>query len=314
MIYKQLSAKAVFFLAFSLMFLADANAYWIWTPKTQKWVNPNSEVRGGPQEQLSFAQGLFEQKQYDQSAAEFRKLIRKYPKAMEAAEAQYYLGRIEEEKGRHFQAYQAYQKVIEKYPFSSRIEEIVEREYALAEGYLEKEGGIRQTVAEHPAVEILKKVIENSSYGPLAAKAQYKLGVVLKGLERYYEAQDAFSRVVSDYPDSEWVADAQFQIAACLAAVSRGPAYDPGSFREAKKKFEEFSREHPHARLTDEARVNVARLTEQEAQNNYDVARFYEKQKQFDAAKIYYRQILDQAPDSEWAGKAMERLTIMGAS
>jgi len=312
--YTKSGGKIVVSVLLALCCASDAHAYWIWTPKTQKWVNPKTEVQGGPQEQLAFARGLFDGKQYDQAYAEFRKLLKRYPKAVEAADGQYYLGRIEEERGRYSQAFQAYQKVIEKYPFSERIQEIIEREYALAERYLDKEGGIHPTVAEHPAIEILTKVVENSSYGPLAAKAQYKLGVLLKDLQRYYEAQDAFSRVVSNYPDSEWVAPAQFQIASCLAAVSRGPAYDPGSFREAKKKFEEFIRDHPGAELSDEARANAGRLQLQEAQNNYEVARFYEKQKKFDAAKIYYEQILDQVPDSEWAGKALERLTILGAS
>jgi outer membrane protein assembly factor BamD len=312
--YRQLSGKIVVCLLLGMSWPTNAHAYWIWTPKTQKWANPKTEVQGGPQEQLSFARGLFDDKHYSEAFAEFRKLLRKYPKAVEAAEGQYYLGRIEEERGRYSPAFQAYQKVVEKYPFSERIQEIIEREYALAERYLDKEGGIRQTVAEHPAIEMLTKVVENSSYGPLAAKAQYKLGVVLKALQRYYEAQDAFSRVVANYPDSEWVAPAQFQIASCLAAVSRGPAYDPGSFREAKKRFEEFLRDHPGAELSEQARANAERLRLQEAQNNYEVARFYEKQKNFDSAKIYYQQILDQVPESDWAGKALERLTILGAS
>ena len=79
---------------------------------------------------------------------------------------------------------------------------------------------------ENPAIEIFGKVVENSTYGPLAPKAQYKLGLVLKGLMRYYEAEEEFNKVVSRYPDSEWSAAAKFQIASCRSNLSKGFAYD----------------------------------------------------------------------------------------
>ena len=72
---------------------------------------------------------------------------------------------------------------------------------------------------ENPAIEIFSKVVENSTYGPLAPAAQYKLGLVLKWLLRYYEAEEAFNKVVSSYPDSEWAGAAKFKIASCRAAV-----------------------------------------------------------------------------------------------
>ncbi len=164
---------------------------------------------------------------------------------------------------------------------------------------------------DNPAIEIFSKVIENSTYGPWAAPAQYKLGLVLKGLLRYYEAEDAFNKVVSNYPDSEWAAPAKFQIASCRAAVSRGPEYDQGSAGEAKEKFEEFVKEHPDAVLSSEAEKNIEQLKEKEAASNYNIARFYEKQKAFEAAKVYYKDVIDNYPDSGWAGKALERMQAL---
>ena len=158
---------------------------------------------------------------------------------------------------------------------------------------------------------ILTKVIENSSYGPLAPKAQYQLGLVLKGLQRYYEAEDAFSKVISTYPNSEWVIPSQFQIAECRSKLSRGAPYDQGSTQEAKQKYEEFIQEYPDAKLSSDAEKNLKRLQEQEAHSNFDIARFYEKQKSDTAAKIYYNEIIAKYPDSVWATQAQERLMIM---
>jgi outer membrane protein assembly factor BamD (BamD/ComL family) len=293
---------------------APASAYWIWTPKTGKWVNPKTAVKSTPQEQFAFAKNLYDIKNYEEAKREFKKLLKSYPKSFEASEGQYYLGRLEEAQENLYEAFLAYQKVIEKYPFSERIQEINEREYKIGEAFMSgvkrKAMGVTLPV-ENPAIEIFSKVVENSTYGPLAPKAQYKLGLVLKGLMRYYEAEDAFNKVISSYPDSEWVGAAKFQIAACRAAVSRGAAYDQGAAKEAKEKFEEFVRENPDAVLSRDAEKNINQLNEREAESYYSIGRFYEKQKAPEAAKVYYEDILNNYPNSIWAAKSLERIQMM---
>lgn len=294
--------------------LSPAYPYWIWTPKTGKWINPKHEAKPTPKEQFAFAKGFYDEKKYEDAKREFKTLLRKYPKSFEASESQYYLGAIEEAQGNLYEAYQAYQKVIDKYPFSERIQEIIEREYKIAERFIAGEKRKAMGVVlpvENPAIEILTRVVENSSFGPLAPKAQYKLGLVLKSTLRYYEAEDAFNKVISNYPDSEWVEPAKFQIAECRAAVSRGSAYDQGATQEAKQKFEEFVKEHPEASLSLQAEKNISQLNEKEAEAGYNIARFYEKQKAYESAKIYYNDTINNYPDTIWAGKALERLQLM---
>ena len=289
-------------------------SYWIWTPKSGKFVNPKTEPKPSPQEQLDFAKGFYELKKYEESKKEFERLIKHYPKAVEASEGQYYLGLIEDEQGNFYEAYLAYQKVIDKYPFSERIQEIIEREYKIAEAFM---GGAKRKAlgmalpVENPAIEIFAKVVENSTYGKLAPAAEYKLGLVLKGLMRYYDAEEAFNKVISNYPDSEWVEAARFQIATCRAAVSRGPDYDQGAAKDAKGKFEEFVREHPDAVLSRDAEKNIGQLKEKEAESNYNIGRFYEKQKDYNSARVYYNDVMANYPTSIWSGKSFERLQIM---
>lgn len=294
--------------------IQPAHAYWIWTPKSGKWVNPKNLPKDNPKEQFAYAKGLLDSNQLEEAKKEFRKLLKSYPKSPEAAEGQYYLGVAEESQGRLYQAYLAYQMVIDKYPFSERIQEIIEREYKIGERFMsgEKRKALGMDLpVENPAIEIFGKVVDNSTYGPLAPKAQYKLGLVLKGLMRYYEAEEAFNKVVSRYPDSEWAAAAKFQIASCRAALSKGFAYDQGSAQEAKEQFEDFVREHPDAVLSLDAEKNIGQIREKEAEASYNIAVFYEKQKAFDSARIYYNDIINGYGQSPWAVKAAERLQIM---
>ena len=302
---------AVILLALSVK---SAYPYWIWTPKTGKWINPKNAPKPSPKEQFEYAFTLFEAKDYEEARRQFIILLKAYPKSLEASEGQYYLGRILEEEGNLYEAYLAYQKVIDKYPFSERIQEIIERECKIGEAFL---AGAKRKVfglalpVDNPAIEIFTRVIENSTYGPEAPKAQYKLGLVLKGLMRYYEAEEAFNKVISNYPGSEWVEAAKYQIATCRAAISRGPAYDQGAAKEAQEKFEEFVREHPDAVLSEKAEKNIEELKEKEAEGNFNIARFYEKQKEYEAARVYYHEILNKCPDSPWAKKAEERLEVL---
>lgn len=304
----------IIFIIFTSLIIEPTYAYWIWTPKTGKWINPKTAVKPTPKEQFDFAKGLYDLKNYEEAKREFKKLLKSYPKSFEASESQYYFGLIEEAQGNLYEAYQAYQKVIDKYPFSERINEIIEREYKIAEGFMAgaKRKALGMTLpVENPAIEIFSKVVENSTYGPKAAAAQYKLGLVLKGLLRYYEAEEAFNKMIAQYPNSEWVEPAKFQIASCRQAVSRRPEYDQWAAQEAKEKFEEFVREHPDAVLSGDAQKNIEQLREKEAEANFNTARFYEKQKAYEAARIYYNDIINNYSDSQWAKKAQERLQMM---
>jgi outer membrane protein assembly factor BamD len=292
----------------------SAYPYWIWTPKSGKWVNPKTMAKPTPKEQFEYAKTFYNDKKYEDAKREINKLLKAYPKSLEASEGQYYLGLIDEAQGNLYEAFKAYQKVIDKYPFSERIQEIIEREYKIGEAFMGGEKRKAMGVAlpvENPAIEIFTKVIENSTYGPKAAAAQYKLGLLLKGLLRYYEAEEAFNKVISSYPDSEWVEAAKFQIASCRAAVSRGPEYDQGAAKEAEEKFETFVKEHPDAVLSSEAVSNIGKLREKEAEGNYNIGKFYEKQKAYQAAKIYYEEVMNKSPNSPWAAKALERLQAL---
>lgn len=309
--------KRIILILVVILFILPLNRaypYWIWTPKTGKWINPKTAVKSTPKEQFDFAKDMYDKKNYKEAKREFQKLLKSYPKSFEAAESQYYLGLIEETLGNLYEAYKEYQRVVDKYPFSERIQEIVEREYRIAEAFMsgEKRKAMGVTLpVENPAIEIFTKIVENSTYGPKAPSAQYKLGLVLKSLSRYYEAEEAFNKVISNYPDSEWAEAAKFQIATCRQAISQGPDYDQGATKEAKEKFEEFVKEHPDAVLSRDAEKNIELLKEKEAESSYNTARFYEKQKAYEAAKIYYNDIINNYTNSVWAAKALERLQMM---
>ncbi len=303
-------AAAVFW---TLSWMGHARAFWVWTPESRRWVNPKYAVKETPAEQLDFARSFFMAGDHTRAIREFRKLIDAYPLSREAAEAQYFLGRSLEAQGRPMEAFRAYQTVVERYPFSDRLPDVVERQFAIGTALMEgkiRRNGLIQSLrgGDYDVVEIFRTVIRNAPYGPHAAEAQYKIGLYLQEKRLYVEARDAFEKTISDYPDTPWAKAARYQVALADARRSSDAQYDQKVTEAAVEQFREFIQDYPEADLSEKAKAEIRRLREKEAENQFLAARFYEKQKKVSAAKIYYHTIVEEYKDTSWAAKALERL------
>jgi outer membrane protein assembly factor BamD len=291
----------------------QAYSFWIWSPKTQKWKDPKYSPLATPFLQYKEAEKLFNEKKYKEAYVEFRKLVVNYADSKEAADAQYYIGRCLEGMDQPYQAFLQYQKVIESYPNSQRINEIIEREYNIGESFLNKEpkkwlGVSVYDFVDHPSIEIFKKIVDKVPYSPYAAKAQYKMGILLLKLGRYDEARDAFQKVGDNYPDSEWAAPAKYQLAIATFKASGGADYDSTAIEEATRKLDEFIKNHPDAEISPQATAQLKELRNREAKKNLDIGQFYENQQKYKAAAIYYNIVLDRYSDTDYVDKAIAAL------
>lgn len=303
----------ILLIIFFITGLPIASAFWMWTPETNKWVNPKYSVKETPAEQLQYALEFYRIKEYKEAISELKKLLKNYPKAREAPEAQYYIGIVFEEQGQLAEAFEQYQEVIKKYPFSDRSKDIVQRQFDLGVKLLEKKAdgnSFLRTLSgtDYGIIEIFETVIKNAPYGELAPVAQYKIGLYLMEREEYIEARDAFEKLVNDYPESEWVKAAKYQIALSDSERSTGAHYDQEVTSAAVEEFQNFVKTYPEAELSAEAKEKVHALRDKEAENNFVIAKFYEKQKNYESARIYYQVIVDDYSATPWATKALEKL------
>lgn len=294
-----------------------AFAAWVWSPQTG-WVGPTGAVKDTPQEQLVFAVSFFERKDYHRAIQEFRKLLRAYKDSREAVEAQYYLGRCQEEEGDYYKAFLEYRKTVRTYPSTTRFDEILEREYQLGNYFL---GGKKRRLfgtaailpARDKAIEIFQAIVDDgpfSEYGPLA---QYKLGLAHLALQDYEQAVSAFDQVVSRYPNAPLVDDAKFQIAQASLKGTFKPTYDQSPTDQAIRELEAFAREYPQSELVGEASRRLNELKERRAQHEYQVGQFYERLKRPASALIYYETIIDRFGQTAIAPKAAERVQVLQA-
>ena len=305
--------KKVCLLFTVLFFSFNAYSFWIWSPKTQEWKNPKYSPLATPKLQLESAVDLFDDEKVKEALPAFRKLIVHYPDSKEAAEAQYYIGRCYDALGKYYHAFLEYFKVIDRYPNSERINEIVERSYAIGEYFLERDerkwlGISMYDFIEHPSIEIFRRIVDSVYYSEIAVKAQYKLGVLFKALGRNNDAREAFQKLVDNYPDSDWSKGARYQLALVSADASLSGEYDQTMTIEAKRRLKDFIEEYPEADVSQNAVEQIEILREREAKSNFDSAVFYEKQGRKESAKIYYEIVIREYPESSLAGEARKRL------
>ena len=74
------------------------------------------------------------------------------------------------------------------------------------------------------------------------------------------------------------------------------------------EEFKEFVEIYPDAEFSQAAHDHISQLREKEAENNFLIARFYEKQKKYTAARIYYSTVVEDYKNTSWAPKALEKL------
>ena len=298
--------------ALILFLVSDAQATWIWTPQTRRWINPKYAAKDTPTAQMDWAIGFFETREYSRASREFIRLVRAYPRSELAPDAQYLAGVSFELMGRGGAAFSAYKKVVEIYPFSQRFKDSIEREFLLAEEFfsgrrVELIGPIKVPALDK-AIEIYEHVVQHAPYGEYADRAQMRLGDSFIRQRRYEEANRAFQKVLDEYPNSPLSEKAKFNVAFCARQLSLKASYDQSATDEAIGWYEKFIAGHPDSELTSQARESLKALRTIKANGLAQIARFYEIQGKPAAAAVYYRDITEKYPETEPAAKAIAQL------
>ena len=294
------------------LFISEAQAVWVWTPQTRRWVNPKYAAKDTPRAQMEWALTFFEGRDYARASKEFVRLVRSYPRSELAPEAQYLAGVSFELMGRAGAAFTAYKQVLEIYPFSARFKDSVEREFSIAEQFfsgkrLELLGPIKMPALDK-AIEIYQHVVDHAPYGEYADKAQMRLGECYLRQYRYEEANRAFQRVVDEYPSSPLLEQTKFKVAFCARQLSLKPSYDQSATDEAIGWHEKFIASHPTSDLMPQAQESLKQLRTIKAEGLAKIAQFYEKQGNPASAAVYYRDIINQYSDTTLAPQAVAKM------
>lgn len=302
-------------LAFVLILPASpVQAYWVWSPESGKFVQPEGAVEDTADQQYDYALGFYEAQNYGKAVEELKNLLKKYPASKVAPEAQFRLGSIYEEQNEFYKAFQAYQRIADNYPNSARMNEVIERQFRIGNVFLSgkkpKFMGVPVLPAVPRAIEVFEQVVKNAPFGAYGDKALFQLAVAYRRSGTLQKAVETFQNLVDNYPDSALVPDAKYQLGEVSYEMTKNMTRSQEGLESAEDYFDSFLAEYPSTNVREKALQLKKAIDEKNAEKNYKVGEYYEKENYLDSAIIYYEDIVRAYPDTAWAAKAREKLAI----
>ncbi|GEM_PF-240659 len=300
------------FVAVTLIISSPAFGYWVWSPEQGKFINPQDSVDTAAEEQFNFSMQFYKDKNYKRAENEFKNLVKTFPKSDVSAEALYFLGQVHEEQGEYFRAFKDYQKIINDYPQSERVDEVIERQFRIGDMYMtgkkEKLMGLPIKPSLSHAVEIFTKIVETSPYSAYGDQSQFRLAQAYRTRRDWRKAGEEYQKLIDNYPDSNLVDDAKFQMAECIALQASKPDRDQRALEVAAQNFDQFLQEYPDSPIAQKAAQLKESISLKAAEKNYKIGEYYEKDNYMDSAMIYYEDVARSYPGTTWAKKAEDKV------
>ncbi len=278
-----------------------------------KYVAPGEEELSGNAKEL-FEEGQKAEKRgnYKRAISAYKTLSRRYFKDALAPGAQYRAAELQEKLRLYIPAAESYRTLVEKYPTSPHFNEAIEAQFRIGEIYLAgrklKFLGIPMASALDKAVDIFAAVVRTAPFGKYTARAQFDIGLAREKQGANDAALQAYQAVVDKFPNEPVAADAQYQIGYIWFTAARGGTKDVAATTNAKTAFQDFLFRHPNSEKAAQAQANLRLLEGKQTTSSFKVAQFYDKQKNFRAAVIYYNEVIRQQPGSRESEQAKKRI------
>ncbi len=262
--------------------------------------------------QLQKARDLEAQGNTEAAADAFATLVKKFPDAIYVAKAQLKLAQLREADRDLELAFKEYGTYIKKYPRGEGFAEAVEGQFRIAKAFLEGERrklfGVKTFASMSRTQEMFEEIVKNAPYSNVAPQAQFNIGQALEKQSNRPAALAAYQQVLVNYPGDPIAADAQYQIGYVWFQQTQDGSNDPQARARAREAFEDFIARYPASEKVPQAQDNLKQLSTARTGNTMQIAEFYDKQKNYKAAVIYYNDVIKQQPGSPESDKAKARI------
>lgn len=296
---------------------------WTYEPYGSK---SGSWMRTRAKDQLQVAQQAFDDKDYSLAMKAAKHLLAKWPLSDYAPQAQYLMGRCYEETGKDEQAFTTYQALIEKYPKVDNYQEVLKRQFEIANRYLAGQkfkmfGYIPYWSDMDKTADLYAKIIKNGPFSEIAPQAQMNIGAArekqsrfLNHDEPYVQAVKAYEKAADRYAENKAVAaDALFKSGQAYYKQAKAAEYDQSAAGKAIAAFTDFVTLYPNDPRVPEAQQLIGGIKTEQARGALAVAHYYDKRGKRDGALVYYNEVLIRDPNSPYAIEAKARIETLKA-
>jgi outer membrane protein assembly factor BamD len=316
----QLVIRTLLFLAVTLFFLPEPDMASIVfkAGEKAKYVPPGEEeISGNAAELYQIGQTAEKDGNTKRAINAYKALVKRHPKDALASTALYRAAQLQEQIHLYTPATDSYLQLVERYPSSAHFDDAIEGQFRVGEVYLTgkklKVLGIPVASALDRAVTIFANVVRTAPYGKYTARAQFNIGMAREKQGANDAAIQAYQAVVDKFPNEPIAVNAQYQIGYIWFKAAQLGTNDAAAANNAKTAFQDFLFHYPKSEKAAQARKNLDILEHKQTNNSFKVAKFYDKQKYYRAAVIYYNEVIRQQPGSEESNQAKKRIDQLRA-
>lgn len=297
-----------------MLLAANARAAVVFGPGSkQKFVAPGEEEMSGTTAEL-FHIGQEAEKRGDWHGAikAYRSIVKKHNRDALAPGAAFRAAELYEKLHNYQDAADIYRYVVEHFPGTPHFDDAIEGQFRIGEMYLNgkkiKFLGLNLGNALEKSVEIFAAIIRTAPYGRYTARAQFDIGLAREKQKITDAAISAYQAVVEKFPNDPLAPNAQYQIGYLWLNISKEGTKDIDATAKARTAFEDFLFRYPNSEKAPQARANLDFLTRKQTTSAFDIAKYYDKQKHYRAAVIYYNEVIRQQPGSSESERAKKRI------
>ncbi|MDR0330715.1 MAG: outer membrane protein assembly factor BamD [Chitinispirillales bacterium] len=161
------------------------------------------------------------------------------------------------------------------------------------------------------AVRIVDDVKYQCGGSPQIDTAYYYAAVSYFRQKLYDEASAEFEALYGEFPRSPFAEEAHFRFAHIRYIRSLPSFRDQAETKEAMRLLNDYTDLYPKGAYVDSARTLFIASLNKLAEKEFNNALFYRKQKEHNAALIYYRAVLSEYPESRFAPEAVVGMAEM---
>ncbi|MBM4176761.1 MAG: outer membrane protein assembly factor BamD [Ignavibacteria bacterium] len=161
------------------------------------------------------------------------------------------------------------------------------------------------------ALNELQAIILQFSGTAIIDDTQYYLGLCHFNRGEFIRAAFEFSKLIRDYPTSEYIKDAQFMLGESYLELSPHYSLDQRFSRKAIEEYQAFIDFFPTDERVPAVEKKIAQLNDKLAEKIFSSAVQYRKLNNLRSAVIYFDLLLEKFPDSKFADEALYNKIIL---
>jgi len=161
------------------------------------------------------------------------------------------------------------------------------------------------------AIRIFDEIKFQCGGSPLIDTVHYHTAVSYFRLKQYDEARAEFETLYAEFPRSPFVEEAHFRIAQMRYMQSRPFFRDQTETKDAMRLLNDYADLYPKGAYADSAKTLYVQSLNKLAEKEFNNARFYRRQREHNAALIYYRAVVSEYPESKFAPESLVGMTEM---